>query len=117
MEGQISARPMAVIQVRRVDDSPLKRSITLIWSMQWIEGLRPEHSQIRIKAKSYITLQQLELTSVHAEYPIVNDHTQGQKVKHVGKVLPYDRGSILAHTFSVEPIGLSEQAELTSVVS
>ena len=44
---------------------------------------------------------------MHAEYPIVNDGAQGEKVKHVGKVGPDVRVAVLAHAFSVEAVRLA----------
>jgi hypothetical protein len=67
---------------------------------------------INFQARPFRALP-LELTTMNAEYPIVDDYTQGQEIKHVGEVLPDDRGSVLPYTFRIEPVCLSETAEIT----
>ena len=39
---------------------------------------------------------------------VVNDHAEGEKVKHVGKVVPYVCCSVFAHAFCVKAVCLSE---------
>ena len=41
---------------------------------------------------------------MHTEYLVVNDDAQGEKVKHVGKVVPHIGVSVLAAAFGVETI-------------
>ena len=48
----------------------------------------------------------LQLTTMNAEYPIVDDHAQGQEIKHVGEVLPDDRRSVFPYTFRVKSVCL-----------
>lgn len=55
------------------------------------------------------------LTSMNAEYPIVDDNGQRQKVKHVREVRPDVRRAILPHTFCIEPIRLLDGYEKASV--
>ena len=45
-------------------------------------------------------------TAMDAEYRIINDDTEGEKVEHVRKGLPDCRRSILAGAFEVESVGL-----------
>lgn len=44
--------------------------------------------------------------AVHAKDGIVNDDREGEKVKHVGKILPDRGGTVFARTFEVEPVCL-----------
>ena len=45
---------------------------------------------------------------MNAEYPIIDDHAQGQEIEHIGKVLPHDRRPVLPYTFRIESVCLSE---------
>lgn len=72
----------------------LNRSMIFIWSMEWIEGERPDFLQLSPLAISS-TLQVfggallLRPTSVYAEDLVVDDDAQRQKVKHVCEIMPY----------------------------
>ncbi len=45
-------------------------------------------------------------TAMHAEDLVVDDHTQGQKIEHVGKVVPDIGVSIFPCTLSIKTVGL-----------
>lgn len=47
-----------------------------------------------------------------AENPVVDDHAERQKIKHVGEVMPDTSVAVLAGTFSVEAIRLRDAARL-----
>ena len=49
------------------------------------------------------------LTSVDAEYPVVDDDREGEEVEHVGKVLPHGRAAVFPHAFRIEPVRLTEK--------
>lgn len=49
------------------------------------------------------------LTSVDAEYPVVDDDREGEEVEHVGKVLPHGRAAVFPHAFRVESVRLSNR--------
>lgn len=46
------------------------------------------------------------LTSVDAEYPVVDDDREGEEVEHVGEVLPHGRAAVFPHAFRVESVRL-----------
>merc|ERR1711939_697884 len=50
--------------------------------------------------------------SVNAEYPVVDDDRESEKVEHVGEVLPDRWASILPHAFRVEAVGLRHRPTL-----
>ena len=43
---------------------------------------------------------------MHTEYSIVNYDREGQKIKHIGKILPYGRRAVLPYAFSVKTVAL-----------
>lgn len=45
-------------------------------------------------------------TTVDAEYRVVDDHAESEKVEHVGEILPDCRRAVFSSTFEVESIGL-----------
>ena len=45
-------------------------------------------------------------STVYAEYVVIDDDAEGEKVKHVGKGLPDGRRAVLSRTFEVKAIGL-----------
>lgn len=45
-----------------------------------------------------------DLTSVNAENLVVDDDAQRQKIKHVGKIMPYIGIAILSRTFGIKSI-------------
>ena len=47
------------------------------------------------------------LTSMNAEYPIVNHHTQRQEVEHIREVLPDCWRAVFPLAFRVETVSLS----------
>lgn len=47
---------------------------------------------------------------MHAEYSVVDDDGQGEKVEHVGEVLPDGRAAVFPNAFRVEAVRLSERA-------
>jgi hypothetical protein len=54
-------------------------------------------------------------TAVNAEDGVVDDDAEGEKVKHVGKVLPDGWRAVFASTFEVEAIRLKDQRYLKSI--
>ena len=50
---------------------------------------------------------------MNAEYPIIDDHAQGQEIEHIGKILPDDRRPVLPYTFRIESVSLSEITGIT----
>ena len=57
------------------------------------------------------------LTSVHTEYPIVDDDRKGEEVEHVCEIGPHVGASVLAHAFRVEAVSLGERGGVESGVS
>ena len=56
-------------------------------------------------------------SAVNAKYGIIDDHAQGKKVEHVGKVLP-DRGrAVLSRAFEVEAVSLALSVDASCLVS
>ena len=47
-----------------------------------------------------------------AEYLVVDDHAEGQKVKHVGKVVPDVGVAVLARALGVEAVRLRHASRL-----
>jgi hypothetical protein len=47
-------------------------------------------------------------TAVHAEYTVLDDDGERQKVKHVRKIGPNVRGTIFSYAFRIEAVGLSD---------
>lgn len=93
----------------------------LIWSMEWIEGDKParddtHQSQQTARSLVFLSLSCAPssffaiLTSVDAENLVVYYDTQGQKVKHVGKVVPDVGVAVLARALGVEAVGLGDAA-------
>ncbi len=48
--------------------------------------------------------------SVYAEDLIIDHHRQGQKIEHIGEVMPNIGIAVLAITFCVEPVRLGDTA-------
>lgn len=46
---------------------------------------------------------------MNAEYPVVDDDREGEKVKHIGKVLPHGRAAVFPHAFRVESVRLTDR--------
>ena len=87
-----------------------KRSIILIWSIEWMEGDRPNHCVNITRYDDMPTIPRL--TSMYTEYLIVNHNTQCQIVEHVGKVVPDIGIAIFPGTLGIEAIGLGNTARL-----
>lgn len=51
-------------------------------------------------------------TSVNAENLVVDYNTQGEEVKHIGKVVPDISIAILSRTLGIEPIRLGDSTRL-----
>lgn len=49
---------------------------------------------------------------MYTEYLIVDDHTEGQKIEHVGKVVPYVGIAVLSGTLGIESVGLCHTSRL-----
>lgn len=47
---------------------------------------------------------------MHAEDLIVDDYTQGEKVKHVGEVVPHVGVAVFPRALRVETVGLGDTA-------
>ena len=47
-----------------------------------------------------------KLTTVNAEYPIIDDNGERQKVKHIREVGPNVGSSVFPYAFCIEPIRL-----------
>ena len=60
--------------------------MTLIWSIECIDGDRPANSK-RLAGKIPVRLEG-QHTSVYAKDLVVDDHAQGKKVKHVREIVP-----------------------------
>lgn len=43
-------------------------------------------------------------TSMHTEYIVVDNRTQGKEIKHIRKVMPDIGVAVLPRTFCIEPI-------------
>lgn len=53
-----------------------------------------------------------KLTTVYAEYPVVNHHAQRQVVKHVREMVPDVGVAVFPRAFCVEPIRLCYTSRL-----
>lgn len=53
-----------------------------------------------------------KLTSMYAENLIVDHHTEGQEVKHIGKIMPNIGVSVFARAFRIETVGLGHAPRL-----
>lgn len=49
---------------------------------------------------------------MHAEYLIIDDNGEGEKIKHVGKVVPDVGISVLPTALGVEAVGLGNASRL-----
>lgn len=79
------------------------RSITFIWSMEWIDGERPA----RVRRGFFWWRGEREgFTAVDAEDVVVDDDTEGEEVEHVCEVVPHTRIPVFATTLRVEPVAL-----------
>jgi hypothetical protein len=66
----------------------------------------------RICQLQFIENEHPERTSVNTKYLVINDHAQGQKVEHVGKIMPNIRIPIFPRAFGIEPIRLRNTPRL-----
>lgn len=80
----------------------------LIWSIECMEGDRPGSWSVDASRDA----SDVSPTSVYAEDLIINDNAKGQKVKHVGKVVPHIGVSIFPRALRIEPVGLGHASRL-----
>jgi hypothetical protein len=82
---------------------PRNLSMTLIWSIEWMEGESPAGGGVKEEAGAAAQIS-ARLTSVYAEYSIVDHDGQRKEVEHVREIGPDVVRAVLAHALGVEAV-------------